>query len=221
MPDVVSVLNQKGGSGKTTIATNLAHGLQRRGYDVLIADSDPQGTASEWSNLHPDGSDLPPVVGVKASTIEDHLENVGAAYDVVVLDGAPALDSPNVKALKASDVVLLPVRPSGADLWSVEDLVELVHTRQEVTGGLPKAAFVVSQQIVGTNLASEIGEILEAYDPPVLEGRTSQRIAFAEALSSGTTVLSMEPGGKAASEIEQLTDDVLALLESIQNRYYE
>lgn len=215
MPEVVSVLNQKGGSGKTTIATNLAHGLQRRGYDVLIADSDPQGTASEWGNLHPDDTNLPPVVGVNASTIEDHLTDVGAAYDIVVLDGAPALDSPNVRALKTSDVVLLPVRPSGADLWSVEDLVELVHTRQEVTGGCPKAAFVVSQQIVGTNLADEIGDILDAYDPPVLEGRTSQRIAFAEALSSGSTVLATKPGSKAASEIEQLTDDVHALLKSV------
>lgn len=215
MPRVVSILNQKGGSGKTTIATNLAHGLQRAGYSVLIADTDPQGTASEWSELRPEGSDLPPVVGVSKSTIENHLDEVGTAYDVVILDGAPALDSLNVEALKASDVVLLPVRPSGADLWSVEDLVDLIHTRQEVTGGRPKAAFVVSGQIVGTNLAGEIADVLQAYDVPVLEGRTSQRIAFAEALSAGTTVLDMKPGGKAAREVERLTSDVTELLESI------
>ena len=213
MPTVVAVLNQKGGSGKTTLATNLARGLQLEGLDVMIADADPQGTASEWSALRPEDSDLPPVVGVKGSTIGE-LEDVGAAYDVVVLDGAPALDSPNVKALKAADLVLLPVRPSGPDLWSVEDLVELIHTRRDVTGGRPLAAFVVSQQR-RTNLAEGVGEILEDYGLPILDGRTSQRVAYAEALTTGTTVLDAAPSSKAASEIEEITDDVLDLLEQI------
>ena len=213
MPTVVAVLNQKGGSGKTTLATNLARGLQFGGLDVMIADADPQGTASEWSALRPEDSDLPPVVGVKGSTIGE-LEDVGAAYDVVVLDGAPALDSPNVKALKAADLVLLPVRPSGPDLWSVEDLVELIHTRRDVTGGRPLAAFVVSQQR-RTNLAGGIADVLDGYDVPVLDGRTSQRVAYAEALTTGTTVLDAAPSSKAASEIEEITDDVLDLLEQI------
>lgn len=211
MPTVVSVLNQKGGSGKTTLATNLAHGLQRRGLSVLVADADPQGTASEWSTLRPEDSDLPPVVGVKGSTIGD-LDDVGAAYDVVVLDGAPALDSPNVKALKTSDVVLLPIRPSGPDLWSVEDLVDLIHTRRDVTDGRPLAAFIVSQQR-RTNLAEGIADVLGDYGLPILSGRTSQRVAYAEALTTGTTVLDAAPSSKAASEIEEITDDVLALLE--------
>jgi chromosome partitioning protein len=148
--------------------------------------------------------------------MQDHMEDIGSAYDLVVMDGAAKLQSVSVAALKVSDVVLLPVRPSGADLWAVEDLVDLVHTRQEVTGGIPKAAFVVSQQIVGTNLADEIGEILESYELPLLDGRTSQRIVYAESLSAGTTVLETEPNGKAAAEIKQLTRDTLALLNSVK-----
>jgi chromosome partitioning protein len=211
MLTVISVLGQKGGGGKSTLVTNLARGLQRHGRDVLIADTDPQGTASEWATLHPDGADLPPVIGVQGSALENHLGDVGSAYDVVMVDGAPALDSRNVKAVKASDVVLLPVRPSGPDLWSVEDLVDLIKTRQDVTGGCPVAAFVVSQQRQ-TNLAGEIADVLEEYDLPVLEGRTSQRVAYAEALSTGTTVLDVDPSGKAAAEIEKITGDVLVLL---------
>lgn len=214
MPSVVSVLNQKGGSGKTTISTNLARGLQLEGLEVLLADADPQQTASEWGNLREEDSDLPPVVGVSGSTIENDLRDVGAAYDVVVVDGAPALDSLNVKALKASDVVLIPIRPSGPDVWAGEELVELIHTRREVTEGKPSAAFVVSQQVARTNLASEIGEVLEEYDLPVLEGRTGQRVAYAEALSIGTTVLDMSGAPKAESEIRAITTDVLNLLKA-------
>lgn len=216
MPSIIAVLNSKGGSGKTTIATNLAHCLQHAGHSALIVDTDPQGTASEWAELRPEDSDLPPVVGISKSTMQDHMEDIGSAYDLVVMDGAAKLQSVSVAALKVSDVVLLPVRPSGADLWAVEDLVDLVHTRQEVTGGIPKAAFVVSQQIVGTNLADEIGEILESYELPLLDGRTSQRIVYAESLSAGTTVLETEPNGKAAAEIKQLTRDTLALLNSVK-----
>jgi chromosome partitioning protein len=72
MPTVISVLGQKGGGGKSTLATNLARGLQRHGCDVLIADTDPQGTASEWATLHPEGSDLPPVIGVQGAALENH-----------------------------------------------------------------------------------------------------------------------------------------------------
>jgi len=214
MPAVVAVLNQKGGSGKTTIATNLARGLQLEGLDVLIADADPQRTASEWGDLRDEDWDLPPVVGVNGSTIENDLQSIGAAYDVVVIDGAPALDSLNVKALKASDVVLLPVRPSGPDVWAGEELVDLIHTRRDATGGSPKAAFVVSQQVARTNLAGEIGEILDAYGLPVLDGRTGQRVAYAEALSVGTTVLDMAGASKAESEIREITTGVLDLLQS-------
>jgi len=214
MPAVVAVLNQKGGSGKTTIATNLARGLQLEGLDVLIADADPQRTASEWGDLRDEDLDLPPVVGVNGSTIENDLQSIGAAYDVVVIDGAPALDSLNVKTLKASDVVLLPVRPSGPDVWAGEELVDLIHTRRDATGGSPKAAFVVSQQVARTNLAGEIGEILDAYGLPVLDGRTGQRVAYAEALSVGTTVLDMAGASKAESEIREITTGVLDLLQS-------
>jgi chromosome partitioning protein len=214
MPAVVAVLNQKGGSGKTTIATNLARGLQLEGLDVLIADADPQRTASEWGDLRDEDLDLPPVVGVNGPTIENDLQSIGAAYDVVVIDGAPALDSLNVKALKASDVVLLPVRPSGPDVWAGEELVDLIHTRRDATGGSPKAAFVVSQQVARTNLAGEIGEILDAYGLPVLDGRTGQRVAYAEALSVGTTVLDMAGASKAESEIREITTGVLDLLQS-------
>jgi chromosome partitioning protein len=71
---------------------------------------------------------------------------------------------------------------------------------------------VISQQIVGTNLAGEIGGVLERYELPVLEGRLSQRVAFAEALSLGTTVLDTSPSSKAAAEVEEITEETLQLL---------
>ena len=213
MAKIVAILNSKGGSGKSTIATNLARGLQMEGRDALIVDTDPQGTTQDWSELHGGDSRQPAVVGVTKAALKQHLDKLGTAFDIIVIDGAAKLQETIVAAMKVSDLVLMPVRPSAADLWAVEDLVELIKTRQEVTGGKPKAAFIVSQKITGTNLAAEISGVLEGYAVPTLNSRTAQRVAYAEALSSGTTVLDMKPKGKAASEIREITKEVIALID--------
>lgn len=206
---VVSVLNQKGGSGKSTLTTNLARAYQLRGHSVEILDGDSQRTATEWAKLQT-STDMPTVRSTTASQIEDHID--AASSTVVFVDGAPAHDTLNVRAMKLSDLVLIPVRASGPDLWSSEDLVGSIRARRETTDGQPQAAFVVCQQIARTNLASEIGDVLAGYELPVLEGRTNHRIAYAEALSSGTTVLDMPGAKKAEAEIQRIAEQSLELL---------
>jgi chromosome partitioning protein len=94
MMRVIAVLNQKGGAGKTTIATHLARALQLDGADVLLVDSDPQGSARDWAAVR---EDQPvPVVGLDRPTIERDLKSI-AQKDYVIIDGAPqAHDWPSV-----------------------------------------------------------------------------------------------------------------------------
>jgi chromosome partitioning protein len=208
---VVSVLNQKGGSGKTTLATNLSRTFQLDGYTVEILDADPQRTTTEWARLQTEGSNMPTVSTTSASSIREDVAETSS--ELVVVDGAPALDTLNVRAVKVSSLVLIPVRASGPDVWSGEGLVDLIHAHHKTTGGKPQAAFVVCQQIARTNLSSEIGEVLDAYSLPVLDGRTNHRVAYAEALSSGTTVLDMKGATKAAEEVHQIASECLSLLD--------
>lgn len=205
---VIAVLNSKGGSGKSTLATNLARSIQLRGKDVLLVDSDPQGTARDWRDMQ-DEEDFPPVVGMDRATLHKDLKKVSDSFDHIVIDGAARLQEIVASAVKASDLVLIPVQPSAADLWATEGLIDLIQTRQQVTEGKPQAAFVVSRQIVGTTLAGEIGDVLEEYGVPMLEGRTSQRVAYTEALNLGLSVLDLNGAEKAASEIRMITDEVL------------
>ena len=114
----------------------------------------------------------------------------------------------SVSAVKAADVVLIPVQPSAADLWAASDLVDILVARRSVTDGRPHAAFVVSRQIPGTRLASGIQEVLDGYGLPVLAARTSQRVAYAEALAAGLSVIDHEPDGKAADEIRAVLDEI-------------
>ena len=203
---VVAVLNQKGGSGKTTIATHLARAFQLDGNDILLVDSDPQGSARDWAAVR---EDQPvPVIGIDRPTIESDLKSV-AQKDLVVIDGAPQAAELAVSAIKAADFILIPVQPSPYDIWAAADLVELIKTRIEVTDGKLAAAFVVSRAIKGTKLGTEVTDALLGYGLPVLEARITQRVSFPTSAAEGTTVLDTEPTGDAAHEIRRLAKEVL------------
>ncbi len=206
---VIAVLNQKGGAGKTTIATHLARALQFGGADVLLIDSDPQGSARDWAAVR---EEQPlSVVGIDRPTIERDLKNI-ARKDFVVIDGAPQAADLAVSAIKAANFILIPVQPSPYDIWATADLVDLVKQRIEVTDGKLRAAFVVSRAIKGTKIGSEITEALNGYGLPVLATRITQRVGYPGSAAAGSTVLDLEPDSEAAREILALANEVKQII---------
>ena len=206
---VIAVLNQKGGAGKTTIATHLARALQLAGSDVLLVDSDPKGSARDWAAVR---EDQPvPVVGIDRPTIERDLKSI-AKKDFVVIDGAPQAADLAVSAIKAANFILIPVQPSPYDIWATADLVELVKQRIEVTDGKLKAAFVVSRAIKGTKIGAEVTEALSGYGLPVLESRITQRVSYPSTAAGGTTVIDAEPESEASREVQALANEIKQLL---------
>jgi chromosome partitioning protein len=202
---VIAVLNQKGGAGKTTIATHLARALQLVGRDVLLVDSDPQGSARDWAAVR---DDQPvPVVGIDRPTIDRDLKNI-AKKEFVIIDGAPQAADLAVSAIKAANFILIPVQPSPYDIWATSDLVDLVKQRMEVTDGKLQAAFVVSRSIKGTRIGDEIIGALEGYGLPILTTRVTQRVSYPTTAASGTTVLDTEPHGDAAAEIRAVLEEI-------------
>lgn len=206
---VIAVLNQKGGAGKTTIATHLARALQLGGADVLLIDSDPQGSARDWAAVREDQS--VPVVGIDRPTIERDLKQI-AQKDYVVIDGAPQAHDLAVSAIKAADFILIPVQPSPYDIWATSDLIDLVKQRIEITDGKLQAAFVVSRAIKGTKIGSEVNEALTGYELPILKTRITQRVIYPVSAASGSTVLDEEPNSEAAAEIKALAEELLQII---------
>lgn len=209
MPTVIAVLNQKGGSGKTTIATNLAHALKRDGCTVLLVDSDPQGSARDWNEAS--GGNIIPVIGLDRETLVKDLQAISQGYDWIVIDGAPQIAKLSAAAVKAADLVLIPVQPSPYDIWACADLVDIIAARREVTNGKPKAAFVISRAIKNTKLSGEINQALSDYGLPVLKAGTTQRVVYPTTASEGLTVFS-DPSSDAAREIDALKKEVLKVI---------
>ena len=212
---VIAVLNQKGGAGKTTVATNLSRAIQLLGHTVLLADSDPQGSARDWAAANE--AQPVPVAGFDRASLDRDIKSVARDVDYVVIDGAPQIKELAVAAIRAADLVLIPIQPSPYDIWAASDLVDRVKARIDVTDGRLKAGFVVSRAIKGTKLGREISEALTGYELPVLDTVIYQRQIYPTSASSGVAVADCDPrrdqgADDAAIEIRKLAKEALALL---------
>ncbi len=202
---IVAVINQKGGAGKTTIALNLAAALAAGGR-VLVIDADPQQTAQDWAAVR----ETPPpfqVIGFAKPVLHRDLPQLAADYDHVVIDGAPRNYEVARSAILAADLVLIPVQPSGADFWASRETVKLVQEARAFKE-TQKAVFVISRKIGRTALGRDILEALAEFDVPVLQAGTSQRVAYAEAMTAGSTVIESHPRGAAADEVRALLAEI-------------
>jgi len=206
MSIVISLLNQKGGSGKTTIATNLAVGLSMEGGKVLLVDSDPQGSSRDW-RASSDSNSIP-VIGLDRPSLLKGLAVIGKDYDIVILDGAPQIKELAVSAIRASDVILVPVQPSPYDIWAAADLVELIKTRQEITEGKLQAAFLVSRAIQNTRLSKDVYEALNHYSTTIFKSQTTQRVAYATSAINGESVFESDDL-KAQEEIRSIIQELM------------
>ena len=207
---VIAVLNQKGGSGKTTIATHLARALQLQGSSVLLVDSDKQGSARDWSAVNE--SNPVTVIGLDRPTLDRDLKNI-SDKDFVVIDGSPQATDLAVSAIKAADFVLIPVQPSPYDIGATSDLVDLVKQRIEMTDNKLKSAFVVSRAIKNTKIGSEVSEVLIEYGLPVLNAKIVQRIAYPNSAAIGKTVFETESKtSDAVAEMNALATEVKSYL---------
>ena len=204
---VISVLNKKGGSGKTTIATHIATCLQQKGNSVLLVDSDPQGSARDWSAA---AEDAPfPVVGIDRPTIDRDIKAI-SDRDFIIIDGAPQIANLAASAIKAADIILIPVQPSGLDVWATADMVDIIKQRIDITEGKLKAAFVINRVIKNTKIGNEILSVIAEYGLPVLQTVIHQRVAYASTISEGQTVF--ESGHtEAIKEMNDVINEVLSL----------
>lgn len=204
---ILSVLNPKGGSGKTTISTNLARSLYERGHSVLMVDSDPQGSARDW---HAARDDNPiELIALDRPNNLKTLITMAEKYDFVVIDGAAKLEDMMAACIKVSDFILIPVQPSPYDIWAASDLVDFIKARQEVTDGTPQASFVLSRTVEGTRLGQEVRTALDEYALPVCATTITQRQVYPQSAAEGLTVFEAD-NAKAKDEANSLTDEVLS-----------
>ena len=207
-PKIIAILNQKGGVGKTTLATNIATKLHIDGAKVLLVDSDPQGSARDW---HAAGNSELAVVGIDRPTLEKDIKKISDGFDWIIIDGAPGLEEIAISTIKCADLIIMPVQPSGPDMWASSDLVDTIKHRQEVTEGDPKIYFCVSRKVANTTLGKEIFKALEPYGVPIMKSFTSNRAAYTNAVTLGQAVFDTK-NNDAIQEITNIVNEIKEIM---------
>jgi chromosome partitioning protein len=204
---VLAFLNQKGGVGKTTLATNVATALAIKKQRVLFIDADQQGSALDWSAARK-GELLFPVVGLPKDTLHREIPALGESYDWVIIDGPPRVYNVAKSAIAAADIVVIPVQPSPYDVWAAKEIVDLITEVRVIKAHL-KAVFAVNRKIVGTAIGRDVAAALANYPIAVLEAAISQRVGFAESAAAGQTVLETDATGPGAEEIRAMVAELM------------
>ncbi|GFN47236.1 ParA family partition ATPase [Candidatus Regiella insecticola] len=203
---IISVLNQKGGVGKTTLSVNISASLTRMENRVLLIDADPQGSSLNWATARED-KPLFTVIGLPRKTIHKEVAEISKGFDYVIIDGPPRVTDLARSAIMAADLVLIPVQPSPYDVWAAEEVVTLINEARIYKEKL-KSAFVVNRKIANTAIGRDVGEALSEYNTPVLRSCVTQRVIFAEAAAKGCAVYEMDAQGPAAKEIDNLVNEI-------------
>ena len=185
---VVAIVNQKGGTGKTTLATNLASVLAEKG-PVLLLDADPQASSQNWAASEWTSPEGLAVKGMGKGNLLQEVRAIAGGYDWIIIDGPPGITRTSADAVRAADLVLIPAKPSPLDVWAASEIVEAVRARQKTTNGIPRAAFVITMAQPRTRLGRQIDTALSELGIPVLRARTTQRVAYPNAINDGNSVV--------------------------------
>lgn len=206
---IISLLNQKGGSGKTTLATHLAGEFARQGEAVVMIDADPQGSALDWSQRRKEHAwpRLFGVIGLPRETVHVEAPELDRRADWVVIDGPPRVTALARSILLASDLVLVPVQPSPYDIWASMEMLDLIQEARVYRPAL-RAAFVINRRVVGTVIGRDARATLGCQRIAALRSDVHQRVVFAESVALGRVAAELTPDCAAAREISALAAEV-------------
>lgn len=194
---IISLVSQKGGSGKTTLALNLAVAAEKAGQTTLVIDLDPQGSASAWAAGRQ--AESPVVTAIQAHALEATLRTAREhAAALVLIDTAPHAEQAALAAARASELVLIPCRPSLLDLHAI-------RASHDITALAKTPATVVLNAVPPRGmLADEAEAALAGQGVGTAPVRIGQRADFVHAITASVGVLEYRIGGKAATEISRL-----------------
>lgn len=193
----IAILSNKGGSGKTTLAIHLAVAAEQASKRTAVLDLDPQGSATTWSEAR--DNETPSVVPTHARHLARVLDTAAAnGADIAIVDTAPHSEATSLAAARATDLVLVPCRPTLFDLHAIRDTLDIAMLAKK------PARVILNAVPPRGSLAQQARDAVASYDIEPAPYELGHRVAFVHAIIKGITAQEYQPKSKAAIEVENL-----------------
>lgn len=207
MAIIITIAQQKGGVGKSTISAHLAVVFSQSRMRVALIDIDPQGSSYSWYNIRKEkfGEDYTGFTFVKANglRLSNELTHLKAAHDLVIIDSPPHTEAESRAAIRAADLVIVPVQPSPTDIWAMSATIELVKKENK------QFSILLNRYTPGSRIAKELDTEIPAER---FMSHLGNRVAFASSMYSGKCVTESDPTSIAAKEVKNLAKEIKQLL---------
>ncbi|MDX1711358.1 MAG: ParA family partition ATPase [Rhodovibrionaceae bacterium] len=204
---VLTVAQQKGGAGKTTLAAHLAVAWTAARKKVAVVDIDPQQSLTMWYRLREErmgdaGAGLL-VNQIQGWRVRNEVQSLAEEHDVVIIDSPPHMETEARVAVRSADLVIVPIQPSPMDVWATQPTLQLAAEEKR------PVLLVLNRVPPRANLTGEMLAEVQKMGAKLAKSRVGNRIVFASALAEGRAVGEVQPKGRAAQEITALAREIL------------
>ena len=207
---VITISQQKGGTGKTTLAVHLALAfIKFHNFKVAIVDTDPQGSLGKWYMVRSEKKISDDNLTFKTASLwgaQYESKTLKKDHDIVIIDTPPKIESDARPSIEASDLVLIPMTPSHVDFWATEGIIEIAKKAKKKIMIQVNRANQRSKMVVKTN------EYIKSINVPAVETIIGHRQIYAASMGEGKTAMEKQKNGKASEEIKKLSEQLLTEL---------
>ena len=210
MTKIITIAQQKGGSGKTTLAANLAVSFSlNRNLKTTILDADPQGSLGKWFIQRESKLKDKNLIKMKTSSlwgVQYESNSLKDKTDMIIIDTPPKLDADGRPAIQIADLILIPISPSQVDFWATESIIDLAQREKK------KILVVINRANAKSRLLNEAKQFISKMKVDQSNTIIGNRQIFISSMGLGLSAIEKQKSGKGSTEISSLTSEVLSLL---------
>ena len=208
---VITISQQKGGTGKTTLAVHLALSfIKYHSFKVGIIDTDPQGSLGKWFMVRSENNISNENLTFKTASLwgaNYESKNLKKDHDIIIIDTPPKIESDARPSIEASDLVLIPMTPSHVDFWATEPIIEIAKKANK------KIMVQINRGNKRSKLVTKTNEYIDTINVPSTNTIIGHRQIYAASMGEGRTAVEKQRKGSAVDEIKKISDQILTELQ--------